>query len=184
LPKGKLDLSGKVQYIGVNAKGSTPIFERLKLGVKGLKGVFMPDGSSASFSNDLISGLKNYDLNIVSIHGLSNYPRGSYYGLEKNQFDFIEKAAGRSNVAILLNGNLYLMKKLCGARTVLVSYEDDATTQNATADVLLGTYPLKGQLGAAPCSDWTLGREPAPPKTKIIHVSTTDKLSANTEKKK
>ena len=57
----------------------------------------------------------------------------------------------------MMFGNPYAAKNFCGAKNLVVCYEDDRYTQAAAIDKLKGTMPFVGKLPVTVCTDYAYG---------------------------
>lgn len=94
--------------------------------------------------------VKDYDLVIMGVDGLSWYPgKEGNYGLSRQAVDKIEQAAQNENVMIVIFGNAYAAQFAYGKAGVLIAYEEDLSTFKAAAEVLSGVMKPRGVLPVA-----------------------------------
>ncbi|MCF8332465.1 MAG: serine hydrolase [Bacteroidales bacterium] len=92
--------------------------------------------------------LNSYDLVITSLHASSLYP-GSNYGIPQNIFDFIEITGQKTKNIIVHFGNPYALERLeqnNNAAAILIAYENNAISQKAAVEGLVGATQIKGSL--------------------------------------
>lgn len=151
----KLQKKGQlVGYIGINASGSTTMYEQVNAALdSNVKVGWLPKGSSATVSKRLAETMANNDINIVAVHNLAFYPGSSgNHGLDAEQVSFLKKITANKNTFLALMGNAYLLKHVCDINSALVAYEDDSITQVVTADIILSQASAKGTLPVTPCA--------------------------------
>lgn len=162
----KLSGNMRVGYVGVNASGSTPLYEALQDRYPTLEADWLPKGTPVSTMQDVMDKLSKYSVVIIGVHNTS-FGSSNNYGLEPEAIAFLLQAACRNNVMVTLPGNAYAMQYFCGGNSIMVGYENDTATELAMADVLLGKLKAKGRLPVTACLK---GQSvcPAPPKIPII----------------
>ncbi len=160
----KLNDNMSVGYVGINANNTTPLFEGLKDKYTGIKAQWLPKGSNQTDGQQILNKIADFDAVIVAIHSI-NFTPGNNYGLNDDALSFIQQAACKSNVMVVLMGNAYATQYFCGAPSVMVTYEDDSLTELVTADILSKKLKAKGKLPVTACVD---GKSicPAPMPTK------------------
>lgn len=154
-----------VGYVGVNADGSTKLYEELKNTLQDLKADWLPKGSSAGDAANVLSSIGKYDAVIVAVHNMGFYPGSSgNYGLDSRQMDFLAKANNLKNVIIVDMGNPYLLSKLCDTKSALVAYEDDTISEASMARAIVGEKNIVGLLPVSPCATMK-----SPPDNFVVH---------------
>lgn len=143
--------TGKIGYIGVNANSSTDLSDYLKEEVPGLQTEWLPKRSSTTTSNNVVQFAAKNDITIVAVHNMGFYPSGGDYGLDKTQMAFLKQIQGKKNIVLALMGNPYLLQNFCSFGTVLVTYEDNPSTEEVIGNAMLGIMPPKGKLPVTPC---------------------------------
>lgn len=143
----------KIGYIGVNASDSTTLYGQLKQAVPGMLPMWLPKGTGDTRVLTILDTMTNRnDLNIVAIHNMAFYPGSSgNHGLDDRQVAFLKQLEERKDVMIVLLGNAYWLKNICGIGSALVTYEDDSITETIAARVLLRKEDAKGSLPVTPC---------------------------------
>ena len=148
----KLNDNMRVGYVGVHTGKTTPLFQSLNDKFVNIKPMWVHKASTADSIKDVLDKMAAYDAVVVAIHNISFTP-GSNYGLSDEELNFMQQAACRPNVMVVLLGNAYAQQYFCGAQSVMVSYEDDSLTELATADVLLKRSRARGHLPVTACID-------------------------------
>ncbi|MBN9483233.1 MAG: hypothetical protein BGO70_00565 [Bacteroidetes bacterium 43-93] len=142
-----------VGYIGINATDSTRLSNELLKALPDMKVRWLPKGVMTSVANKIAGDATDDDITIVAIHNMTFYPTNGNYGLDEQQMAFIKQMANKRSVMIVLLGNAYLMKNICEVGSAIVAYEDDTTTENMVARVLLRKEDARGVLPVTPCID-------------------------------
>ena len=97
---------------------------------------------------DLNKKLEEYDLVIVGLHKLSQYP-GRRFGITKEALNLIKLIDGKTKMVLTYFGNPYGLKYIENAREIeslLIAYHDDDLTQNLAAQAIFGANDIKGIL--------------------------------------
>ncbi|MCB0696491.1 MAG: serine hydrolase, partial [Chitinophagaceae bacterium] len=153
--------SGTVSYIGVNASGSTDLYNELKTELTGIKAKWLPKGSSTAAVNALVTAASATDICIVAVHDMGFYPSsGGRYGLDAQQMSFLKQVQARKNVILVLMGNPYLLQHFCSFRTVFTGYEDNEQSEKVMASVMLGVTVANGKLPVTPCDGMVMETAP------------------------
>ena len=103
------------------------------------KNIPVPEG------NALLGKLKNYDVVVVGVHGMSSYASKDF-GLNKDIKGFIEALRKETQVVLTVFGNPYSLKYFDDVDWLMVSYDDDALTQELSAQALFGAFAIRGKL--------------------------------------
>ena len=93
---------------------------------------------------------------IIGIHAYSRTPANNF-GLSSYAIDLVNKLQAQNNCMTLVFGNPYAIKNFCGAKNLVACYEDDAVTQEAAANFLLGKFTAKGKLPVTVCEQYQYG---------------------------
>jgi beta-N-acetylhexosaminidase len=100
---------------------------------------------SADRKKYLISQLKEKDIVIVGIHGMSGNA-GKNYGISDDEIDFIQSLGEHTKVVVTVFGTPYSLKFFDDNDWVLEAYQDELVAQDAAAQSLFGGFPLRGRL--------------------------------------
>jgi beta-glucosidase-like glycosyl hydrolase/CubicO group peptidase (beta-lactamase class C family) len=98
--------------------------------------------------NTLLKNLESYNLIIVSKHD-SNRRASKKFGVTDQTISFVSSLSKRKKVIFDLFASPYALdfyKKLDRLEATLVSYEDNAETQKASAQIIFGGIGAKGRL--------------------------------------
>ena len=101
--------------------------------------------STAYTRANMLKRLKEFDRVIIGVHDMSRRP-SKQFGLAPWTRDFIKALQSKTHVSVVLFGNPYAIQYLGGIGHILVSYEDNAYTRNASAEALFGAIPIQGSL--------------------------------------
>lgn len=130
--------NSKIAYLSINNKGEDFFKKELANHFKNLKVV-----SAAT---------NNADVLIVGIHSYANYPgKSGHYGLNPEQIQLMKNLRKNKNVLFVIFGNPYLMKHICGAASVLITYEDNFFTEQSASSVIKGILEAKGRIPVQVC---------------------------------
>ncbi|RYD55288.1 MAG: hypothetical protein EOP56_16290 [Sphingobacteriales bacterium] len=147
------DKDVQIGYIGINAPGSTPLYETLQRNLGEIKVGWIPKGATETMIERVQTTMKTNDITVVGIHNLAFYPGSSRnHGLDAKQISFMKSMQDRSDVIFVMMGNAYLLKNICSAPSVMVGYEDDSITQVVAAEIILQQKEPKGMLPVTPCA--------------------------------
>ncbi|MBD81129.1 MAG: hypothetical protein CL840_19585 [Crocinitomicaceae bacterium] len=107
-------------------------------------------GKSPDFESiiEMNKQLAEFDLVIVGLHGLSQYP-GRRFGITKEAANLLKLLDGKGKMVLAYFGNPYGLKYIENAREIeslLIAYHDDDLTQNLTAQAIFGANDIKGVL--------------------------------------
>jgi len=89
--------------------------------------------------------LKKHKVVFVSLHGMNN-KASTGYGISKNAREFINKLGKETTVVLVVMGTPYALKYFDDIEHVLVSYNDDKTSQRKAAQALFGAIGTNGSL--------------------------------------
>ena len=140
----------KIAYVGIGSSDLSAFGKRLQtdFGAEVFNFSYQDRNDSA---DRIIEQIKNgqYSSVIVSVHNYSLRPANNFY---------ISPAAIRlwnslqsDSTATFLFGNVYAAKNFCSAKNLVAAYQDDAITQEISADFLLGRFPVNGKLPVSVC---------------------------------
>ncbi len=148
----------RIGYIGINAGGSTPLYQALKdsLGAR-LEARYLPKGSTVAAARALAQSLDRYDAVVVGVHGIGMYPAGNY-GLDAGARAFLSAVEKQDDAVLVVLGNAYALQNFCAVGSALVTYEETDAGQVAAAGVLLGRALPAGRLPVTPCPGMKVGR--------------------------
>ncbi len=146
----KINENMRIGYVGINATGSTPLYEALDDKFNNITPQWLVKNSTLDSAQKVLESLAKYDAVIVAVHNL-NFTPGNNYGLSNECVAFLQYAGCRNNVMVVLMGNAYAMQYFCGSNSVMVGYEDDTITERTVADILLKKIKPKGKLPVTAC---------------------------------
>ena len=131
--------------IGTQAEGPyATIFNKYQPGpVYAVPDRYAPDSTFARIA----ARLTNYNVVVVSLHGMNNTPSHNY-GIGDGALKFIKQleANKRFKTVVVAMGNAYGLKYLEDARTLVCGYEDHYAAQLVVPQVLFGALPARGKL--------------------------------------
>ncbi|MCB0639298.1 MAG: serine hydrolase [Lewinella sp.] len=103
------------------------------------------NGLSTSEQEDILRRLRQEDLVIVSLHGMTN-SSGDNFGLKASTLDFLEQLRQQNKVILVVFGNPYSLRNFDRFGDVLLAYDEETMTQEAAAQGLFGAIGLNGRL--------------------------------------
>ncbi|MEZ5017917.1 MAG: glycoside hydrolase family 3 N-terminal domain-containing protein [Flavipsychrobacter sp.] len=157
----------KVGYVGINANSATTLYKQLKLELGTVAEAYLPKGGSDAKAMQVIN---RSDIVVVAVHNMSFYPtKGNDYGLDTRQMNFLKQIQKDKKVVLVLLGNPYLLQHFCDFENILVTYEDNKSTEEVAATTLLKITSPKGALPVSPCNTLRAGTQ-----IKIITPSAED----------
>ena len=98
--------------------------------------------------NKLIDKLKKYNLVIVGIHN-TNQQANTNYGITNRQISFINNLKKHTKIILDLFANPYalsLFNDTSSIEAILMSYQDNKYTEDASAQIIFGGMPVNGKL--------------------------------------
>ncbi len=145
LPLQRLDTL-KIATLSIGATNETS-FQRMLGNYTTMDHFVIPVNASTAEVARILAQLKSYNLIIAGIHGMKLTPSGNF-GLTRTQLETICKLDHRKSIVCLF-GNPYalrLMPVLADARSLLVTYQENSTTQELAAQVVFGALGADGRL--------------------------------------
>lgn len=100
---------------------------------------------------------KHYEYVIVSIHDQNLWGKKSVF-LPQQVVQHIYSLAEKTQVIVVVFGNLYVLHNLPNLPCAIVAYEDDPWYQKAVADILYGEKPSQGSLPATAWKGYHVGQ--------------------------
>jgi len=107
--------------------------------------------------NQIYDKVKNDDMVIVGLHGMSMFNNNTY-GISESSKKFINKLNESTKVVLCVYGNPYSLKFFGHIPTLVCSYEDNSVSQKVTAEVLFGAVAPTGKLPVTVAPDIIVGR--------------------------
>ena len=92
-----------------------------------------------------IDKLKKYDRVIISLHDMSKYER-KQFGVTQKTRELIDKLAKETEVVLILFGSPYALTYFQNQDEIIVSYTEDSTMQDRTAQAIFGAEDIRGRL--------------------------------------
>lgn len=106
--------------------------------------------------NKMFETLKNYEVVVVGLQGMSLY-NNSFYGITEIAVKFIQELQKNTRVVLSVFGNPYSLKFFSNSPNLICAYEDNAITQKAAAELIFGAIPANGKLPVSPAPDLRAG---------------------------
>ena len=158
----KINENMHVGYVGINASGTTPLYESLNNVFDNVKADWLPKGSTPEKADEILKKIADNDATIVAVHGLNFYP-SNFYGLSEEALYFLLQIEHRKNVMLVLLGNAYALQTCYTVPSALISYEDDSLTEKVVASVLLKKIKATGTLPVTPVATVCINTNPVKP---------------------
>ena len=133
--------TSKIGLVSIG-KSKLPLFEdRLKkYGITSSNRI-----SKGVWSNALVSSLSKKDIVIAAFHDMSRSP-SKQYGISDLDVEQLKKLSAKTNVIIVLFGNVYALQYFDDFPSVLCAYEDNERVQDVAAQALFGARSISGKL--------------------------------------
>lgn len=146
VPVKSLD-SFKIATISVGAKGETQFQKSVD---RYCKTTHFSIGKNPSYDEIIKFNekLADFDLFVVGVHGLSQYPRNNF-GLTQEINALLELIEGKGKMVLSYFGNPYGLKTISvtdEVESIVVAYHDDNMTQSYVAEAIFGGIPISGKL--------------------------------------
>lgn len=111
-----------------------------------------------NYLNELLPLIDSTKTVIISLHQTerSQTPRQNF-GITATQRNFISRLHARNRVAVVVFGSPYSLKYFTDVPALLCAYENDDAAQKATADILFGQIPAKGELPVSITEKYSFG---------------------------
>jgi hypothetical protein len=109
-----------------------------------------------AIADTLASKLKQYQVVIVGIHGMSTNLDGNF-GLEAQELRLLESLERDTALIIVLFGSVYSLACFPTFKHIIMPYEDDPVAANVVPQVIFGTLPAKGRLPVSIPGAWEAG---------------------------
>jgi beta-N-acetylhexosaminidase len=143
--------------IGTNLKTD---FQKMLDNYTLVKHYFLPQTSSEKELQTLRKILNQFNLVIVSVHGMNMTPKNNF-NLKETSLQFIREMASKPNTIISVFGNSYSLAKIADiekANSVIVTYQDNQYTQEYAAQLVFGGIGTSGRLPVQVSPHFFLGR--------------------------
>ncbi len=145
MPIAKLDTM-KIACIAVGDKKDNS-FQKMASRYISCANFSISKNASEQQIDDLIKKLDEYNLIIISIHGIRLTPSKNY-GVTAAMLQVMQKTKDKQVIAVHF-GNPYAMDKIEGlelAEGLIVAYQDNETTQELAAQGIFGSVSMSGRL--------------------------------------
>lgn len=124
-----------------------------------LADTFYISGDGWSDSETLLKKLENYDLVIAGVFGTSQSPL-SNFGIKPDLISFLEKLTGTKKTIVTFFGNPYALdrvKPLEKADGIILTYQENAYTEDLSAQLIFGGIGGNGALPVTINQKWQAG---------------------------
>jgi beta-glucosidase-like glycosyl hydrolase/CubicO group peptidase (beta-lactamase class C family) len=137
------------------------------------------DTSEAAYTA-LIEKLRNFDVVVVSLHGMNN-TASKAYGLSQSSRTFIERLRTKTNLVVSVFGNPYSLKYFNNINHLICVYEDNEVTQKLVPQVIFGALPATGKLPVSAQDDLKEGTGIATPAIKRLAYSIPERVGMSSK---
>ncbi len=145
LPLLRLDTL-KIATLSIGANDETS-FQHMLENYMAMDHFVIRENAAPAEVSRILSQLKSYNLIIAGIHGMK-LTHSSNFGLTDSQLAIIRKLDLPKSIVCLF-GNPYalgILPELENARSLVVTYQENSTTQELAAQVVFGALDAKGKL--------------------------------------
>src|SRR5579862_1142809 len=124
----------KIAYVGIGLSGDNEFARRMRIDYNAH--VYYFDNSLDSLKAlAILELLKNrYDAVVIGLHNYNRFPANNF-GISNTAIWLLKQVQEQNKTVTVVFGNPYVIKNFCGAKTLIVCYEDDETTQDVAADM-------------------------------------------------
>lgn len=105
----------------------------------------MPGEMTASEQQVLLEKLGDKDVVIVGLHGLNKMPQNNF-GIAPSSLQFLRSLNRQTRVVLVIFGYPYSLSNFDDFENVVMAYEDNAMTQDLSAQAIFGAIPFRGRL--------------------------------------
>lgn len=130
--------------IAIGTKTISPFQKRVETYVTA-RHFNLDHNSSFDQKKKVKTDIKPYDRIIISIEDMSKYTHKNF-GLSKSTISFVHDIAKIQEVILVVFGSPYSLKYFQDIPTVVMSYTDDKTMQDKTAQAIFGASDIRGRL--------------------------------------
>lgn len=95
--------------------------------------------------NKHLAKWENYQQVIIAVNGMSRYASKNY-GFSQEELQSIQQINQKTKVLLVLFGSPYSLVHFKDYKNIVVAYENNAITQQAVANILLGNLSVEGKL--------------------------------------
>ncbi|RYF81283.1 MAG: serine hydrolase, partial [Chitinophagaceae bacterium] len=106
--------------------------------------------------NAFIKKLSGYRKIVIGLHEMGRNA-ATNFGMSAVNISLVNQLQEKTNSIVFQFGNAYAAKNWCGAKNLVVCYEDDEVVQNTAIDMLQGKIPYKGTLPVTVCPSYKYG---------------------------
>jgi beta-glucosidase-like glycosyl hydrolase/CubicO group peptidase (beta-lactamase class C family) len=151
-----LTAADEIAYVGIGLSSDNTFAQQMRTNYNA--GVFnfnyKQDAGRIASTLELIK--TKYKKVIIGIHAYARTPAKNF-GISSYAINLVNQLQEQNNCLTFVFGNPYAIKNFCGAKNLVACYEDDAITQEAAANFLLGRFTAKGTLPVTICEQYKFG---------------------------
>ena len=126
--------------------------------------------------------LQQYEVVIVSVHGINNTPINNY-GISEGARRFIQnlQVNPKQKVVVAVMGNAYSLQYFENSNWLVCGYEDNPNACTAVPQILFGALPAKGRLPVSASVTLKAGRGLDTPSLNRLRFSTPESVGMDSE---
>ncbi|MGE5108795.1 MAG: glycoside hydrolase family 3 N-terminal domain-containing protein [Sphingobacteriales bacterium] len=146
----------KIAYVGIGVSNENALAKRMRNDF-GAEVFYFDYKADSTQAVSLMEQIKSkFGVIVTGVHNYANYPANNFT-ISTAAIWLLQQLESENNTITLYFGNPYAVKNSCGAKNVLACYEDDATFQEAAADILRGLNTPRGKLPVSVCDNFKFG---------------------------
>ncbi len=146
----------EIAYVGIGLSSDNTFAQKMRTNYNAGVFNFNYKQDAGRIASILAVIKTKYKKVIIGIHGYSRTPANNF-GISSYAMDLVNQLQQQNNCLTLVFGNPYAIKNFCSAKNLVACYEDDASTQEAAANFLLGSFTAKGKLPVTVCEQYQYG---------------------------
>lgn len=143
--------------------------------------------ASESELTNLLARLKDYDLIILGIYGITNYPssgRNTLYGTTPIQRRTISEIIKQNTTVTVVFGNAYALEHLDDVHLsegLVVAYQNLRLTQELAAQAVFGAFDLSGRLPVSAGTHFNAGDGLAVGRSRILEYAIAEEVGIDSK---
>lgn len=128
----------------------------------------------------LLKDLRKYDRVIISLHQMTNKV-ATDFGLTRDELALIQNINRQQEVILVIFGSPYSLKFFENIDHILMAYEDNAETEDITAQGLVGVFGFKGKLPITASAIFPLHQGYTTPSLKRLGYSVPERVGMSSD---
>ena len=151
------DLTKKIAVLSIESEGMSEFYKMVNNYVS-TDYYHIPKNANDSLISSVIGSLAGYDIVLAAVH-LIDIRASKKYGLTTSNTKMIAELAVKDNVVLCLLGNPFILGKipeLASCNSLIMGYQQNKYTENATAQIIFGALTPEGKFPIAINEDFKL----------------------------